>query len=76
MMVQNQYGCIMADAMGLGKVRGISLKEIHSLNALYTDSPVHCPHVDTPQTISACSKTDDREVHHRMSLEFGQELGQ
>jgi len=48
MMVENQYGCIMADAMGLGKVRGVSLKEVYSLNTSYTDSPVHRPHVDTP----------------------------
>ena len=48
MMVENQYGCIMADAMGLGKVRGVSFKETYSLNAQYTDSPMHRPHVDTP----------------------------
>jgi SNF2 family DNA or RNA helicase len=27
MMVENQYGCIMADAMGLGKVCGVSLRK-------------------------------------------------
>jgi len=76
MMVENQYGCIMADAMGLGKVCGVSFKEVYSLNAPHTDPPMHRPHVDPPQAISACSEADDREVHHCMSLKFGQELGQ
>jgi len=34
------------------------------------------PHVDPPQTISACAKADDREVHYCMPIKFGQELGQ
>jgi len=76
MVVENQYGCIMADGMGLGKVRGHFSEEMHSLNAPHPDSPMHRPHVDSPQAISACPKADDREVHHRVSLEFGQELGQ
>ena len=75
MMVANQYGCIMADGMGLGKVRGDPSGEIHSLNAHHTDSSMYRPHVDPPQAISAFQKAHNREVHHRMSLEFGQKLG-
>ena len=49
MMVENQYGCIMADAMGLGKVRDVSLEEeMCPLNTPYTDSPMYRPHVDAP----------------------------
>jgi len=75
MMVEKQYGCIMADGMGLGKVRRVSVVLVYSLNALHTDTPMHRPHVDPPQAISARSKADDREVYHCMSLKFGQELG-
>ena len=71
MMVENQYGCIMADAMGLGKVSRYLHWEPTSLNSLHSDSPMHCSHVDPPQTISSRSKADDQEVHHCMSLEFG-----
>ena len=74
-MVENQYGCIMADAMGLGKVCGASHEEEHPLNVPFTDPSMHCPSVDSPQAISSRTKVDHREMHHRMPVEFGQELG-
>lgn len=75
-MVQNQYGCIMADAMGLGKVRDVSREEMRLLNGPLTDPSMHRSPVDPPQAISSRTKANNREVHHRMPVKFGQELGQ
>lgn len=41
----------------------------------WQNSPVYSITLDTRQAVTSCRQTDDREMHHSMSIQFGEELG-
>lgn len=42
----------------------------------WEDPSVHCTALDAAQAITTSWEADDREMHHRMSLKSGEELGE
>lgn len=66
MIVQNQYGCIMADGMGLGEAFPLVSFVLYSWSPRQ-NSADDCPDMDTSQAISAFEPTYYREMYHRMS---------
>jgi hypothetical protein len=77
MLVDNAWGCIMADEMGLGATYGrkILVRQLLTLHHRQ-DTPVHRFDVDLTEAIADCWQGNDREMYHRLSEQSGAQLGE
>ena len=75
MVVENQYGCIMADGMGLGTPERLCLRFVLIVRCR-KDAANDLSNMDSAQAVATRQQADDREVHYCVSKQPCAQLGE